>query len=155
MRKVQRWRYYCDYCPKAGQSGFHMATHEKHCTLNPQRECRMCGHISGSKGTDVAEMLALLPDPAGYMRTITDGIDGWMTNEPFDVLDDAKIKPVIDAAMPALRELTENCPVCIMAAFRQRKIPLPLVESFDFKQEMKDMWDGINESKQEREYVYY
>jgi len=155
MRKVQRWRYYCDHCTKAGQSGYHMANHEKHCTLNPLRECRMCLHINGGNGTDVAEMLALLPDPAAYMRTITSETDGWITDAPFDVLDDAKIKPVIEAAMPALRELTESCPVCIMAAFRQRKIPLPLVESFDFKREKQELWNGINEEKQEREHAYY
>lgn len=149
MKKVQRWRYYCDFCTKAGQSGYHMGNHEKHCTLNPARECRMCTKINGGSGTDMAEMLALLPAPAQYMKTITPETDGWITQLPLDMLDGEKIGPVIEAAMPALRELTENCPVCIMAAFRQKKIPLPLVESFNFTQEMKDMWNDINEARAE------
>lgn len=40
MRKVKRWRYYCDFCKKSG--GNSLAKHEKHCTGNPNRECRMC-----------------------------------------------------------------------------------------------------------------
>lgn len=42
MRKAKRWRYYCDFCSKSGGHGGHMKTHEKHCTSNPARSCRMC-----------------------------------------------------------------------------------------------------------------
>lgn len=147
MRRVQRWRYYCDFCKKAGQSGFHMANHERHCTLNPARECRMCEHINGGSGADLAELLALLPDPTACMKTITPDTDGWITQTAFVILDDEKIKLLIEAAMPEVRALTDNCPVCIMAAFRQKKIPLPLVESFNFTQEMKDAWSGINKER--------
>jgi len=33
--------YYCDYCKK--HSLRNITLHEKHCTLNPHRDCRMCG----------------------------------------------------------------------------------------------------------------
>lgn len=42
MRRVKRWRYYCDFCKKVGGSAGHMKTHELHCTGNPDRICRMC-----------------------------------------------------------------------------------------------------------------
>lgn len=32
--------YYCEYCKKHQLRS--VAVHEKHCTLNPNRECRMC-----------------------------------------------------------------------------------------------------------------
>jgi|ERR1035437_1381006 hypothetical protein len=36
--------YYCEFCKKKkGMSASMMAQHEKHCTANPDRECRMCG----------------------------------------------------------------------------------------------------------------
>lgn len=41
MRQLKRWRYYCDFCRKAGGSKRHMETHETHCTLNPNRLCRV------------------------------------------------------------------------------------------------------------------
>jgi len=36
IRKV----YYCEFCRKHGLRM--ISTHEKHCTLNPKRECRVC-----------------------------------------------------------------------------------------------------------------
>ena len=42
MRKRRTWRYYCDYCKKANCSSYAISEHEKRCTMNPQRECRMC-----------------------------------------------------------------------------------------------------------------
>ena len=34
--------YYCEFCKKHGLSAGCMSTHEKHCTANPNRMCRMC-----------------------------------------------------------------------------------------------------------------
>lgn len=42
MRKLMRWRYYCEFCKKSGASGGHIAKHEASCTRNPNRVCRMC-----------------------------------------------------------------------------------------------------------------
>lgn len=42
MRKVKRWRYYCDFCKKSLGHAFYMKRHEKNCTNNPDRSCRMC-----------------------------------------------------------------------------------------------------------------
>lgn len=41
MTKKQVWRYFCDHCKKGGLSAGHMKNHEKHCTANPERICRM------------------------------------------------------------------------------------------------------------------
>lgn len=49
MKKIKRWRYYCDFCGKSSGSGGHMSRHEKRCTANPNRVCGMCGHV-GIKG---------------------------------------------------------------------------------------------------------
>lgn len=42
MTKRKTWRYRCDFCRKSGCNGSHIRTHEKHCTHNPDRECRLC-----------------------------------------------------------------------------------------------------------------
>jgi hypothetical protein len=49
MRKKKVWRYYCDFCGKGGCGSGAMKHHEKHCTLNPQRICRMCQVIGESQ----------------------------------------------------------------------------------------------------------
>lgn len=45
MRKIKKWRYYCDFCKKSGASEHHMKNHEKYCTSNPNRECRICDKL--------------------------------------------------------------------------------------------------------------
>lgn len=42
MTRKPAWRYKCDFCGKTGYSACHMAKHEKHCTANDNRECRVC-----------------------------------------------------------------------------------------------------------------
>lgn len=87
MKKVKRWRYYCDHCRKSGGSKYHIEVHESHCTNNPARKCGMCdqiGNITHSK----TELLAALGKGDGE-------------------------------GMKRLRELTGNCPSCILAAIRQ------------------------------------
>lgn len=51
MRKVMRWRYYCDHCKRSGGSGGHMAKHEKGCTNNPARVCGLCLHSSNEQAS--------------------------------------------------------------------------------------------------------
>lgn len=36
--------YYCEYCNKHRLRKNIIEEHEKHCTLNPNRECRLCGN---------------------------------------------------------------------------------------------------------------
>lgn len=40
MRKKRVWRYYCDFCNRGKCQP--QLEHERHCTLNPERVCRMC-----------------------------------------------------------------------------------------------------------------
>lgn len=42
MRSVLRMRHYCDFCKKSSGQKPSMAKHEKSCTANPERVCRMC-----------------------------------------------------------------------------------------------------------------
>lgn len=127
MRTKKVNRYWCDFCNKAGLAAKSMRTHEAHCTLNPARDCRVCGLLGGSTkvGAErMAELVALLPDATAYNAD-------W-TNEAHLALHEA-----LKTAMPTLREETEGCPACIMAALRQAKIPVPMAEDFNFSTEMK------------------
>jgi hypothetical protein len=156
LKAVKRWRYYCDHCKKAGQSGGHIKKHEDACTLNPERKCRMCPKIAEGAQASMADMLALLPDPAIFMRTITavryhNGFE-WDEVPAHDEPDDEAMRAATHAALPALRELVNHCPVCIMAALRQKKIPLPVVTDFNFTEELKSMWTDINSAEEERFY---
>ena len=145
MRRVKKWRYYCEFCKKSGNSGSHMARHEARCTMNPHRECRVCGMIRDDgvyENTgkvepghpDMAALVALLPNVDEFREPV---------DEP-RFLDDG-IVDVANKALPALREATNNCPACIMAAIRQAKIPVPMVTGFNFSEEMKSIWADVNQ----------
>lgn len=41
--------YYCEFCNKHLLVAHAIKTHEKHCTKNPERECRMCGGVYDNK----------------------------------------------------------------------------------------------------------
>ena len=139
MIKKKRWRYYCEYCKKSGGSKYHMANHEKHCTLNPDRECGMC-ELMDEAQKKMSELLNCLPEPESFKLEEF----GWVT---YPGLDKA-----IEEAMPELREKTNGCPACIMAALRQKEIPVPMVESFDYKKEFNALLQEINEANAECRY---
>lgn len=68
MRTKMVKRHWCDFCNKAGLSASAMARHEKHCTMNPNRACRVCGMVADGRDSDfvpqtVAQLSALLPTP--------------------------------------------------------------------------------------------
>ena len=142
MRKVKRWRYYCDHCKKTGGSGGHIANHEKGCTLNPNRTCGVCGMLEVDQ-KPIAQLLSVLPDGKKFIEEETDNLISYGT-----------LETTVEKYMPKLRELTENCPACIMAALRQSNIPVPMVESFNFTEEMKSIWSEINEENRQRAYYY-
>jgi hypothetical protein len=124
IKKVNR--YWCDFCNKAGLSAHAMRKHEQHCTLNPLRKCRVCQFINGGNGCCIEELKSLLQDATAYSRLLE----------------------ATEATMPSLREATDNCPACIMAALRQAKIPVPMVDSFDFKAEMQKIFNDSNQSRE-------
>ena len=118
-----------------------MRKHELHCTKNPLRECRVCKMVAGEQ-KPIAELLALLPKPVSR------------EDEYGFVVFNKDTTENVNAALPSLRDACENCPACIIAALRQKGIPVPLATDFDFKREMGSIWNDINEYK-DQENMYY
>jgi len=138
-------QYKCDYCQKKGYSAGHMRKHERGCTLNPERECRVCKlDVVDTDQRPINELRAGLPDVEQYRIEDTYG-DGYHYSEMMTV--DA------NKALKELRELTD-CPACIMAAFRQAGIPIPLVTDFKYKDEMQEIWGEMNERSNPDIYEY-
>lgn len=130
MRTKKVNRYWCDFCNKAGLQSRSMLVHEKHCTMNPGRDCRVCGLMGGSVKIGAEKMAALVAILPAYVEY--DG-DGWGNPTPAY----SAFCKALPEAIPALRAATDNCPACIMAALRLAKIPVPMVNEFDFKAEMR------------------
>lgn len=138
MRQKRVWRYYCDFCRKANCSRYSISEHEKHCTNNPNRTCRMCAALE-QKQPPLSALISLLPDPDAYIDNRTDA----------EVWEGALLSPfdkALKEALSLLRTRAGNCPACVLAALRQAKIPLPLSD-FDFEAECKAIWEQANEDR--------
>lgn len=132
MRKKKVWRYYCDFCGKANCSGGHMAKHEKHCTMNPNRECRMCG-----KPVNIAEIISLLPKPI-YKKI----------DDDYEFIDNVKEL----RKNPEIVSKFTDCPACTLAVLRQaNKFGVPF---YDYEKAKDDWWADINEARLQAESYY-
>lgn len=120
MKRKQVWRYYCEHCGKGGCSASHMRDHEDCCTANPNRFCNLHVH-TGEDQPSIPELIAAL----------TSCGENWKNG------------------MNKLREVSHNCPVCILSALRQSgrgiEIESCLDEGFDYKRELKAFWDDLEE----------
>jgi len=121
VRKVKRWRFYCDFCNRAAGRVGTMLKHEKGCSMNPDRHCGIC-ELNGSEQKAIAALTAVVEEHGNSC-----------------------VKP--------LREITDNCPVCILAALRQFNAgiehsddPIFIVD-FDFNVEMQEFWSEHNSGR--------
>jgi hypothetical protein len=149
IKKVNR--YWCDFCGKAGLSASHMKRHEDHCTKNPNRQCGIC-KLLDQEPMPIPDLLAILPDPEQFRERYK---DEW---SDFEQINDSKLYDALALVFPKLRDLTGGCPACIMAALRQKGIPVPVAgDLFDYQKERAEIWNQVNEENLSRDggYDYY
>ena len=70
MRRKRVWRYYCDFCKKANCSSYAISEHEKRCTLNPNRECRMCWQAD-KQPLPIGDLKTALEKGLEFLRRLT------------------------------------------------------------------------------------
>lgn len=135
-------RYYCEFCKKSGCVARWIKKHEERCTMNPDRYCGFC-HLLDKTQPDLQELLIILPDPDDYKTwdDFTGDFQGF----------DACLGTAANEALSKLRDATENCPACIMAALRQKGIPVTMVDDFNFSDESQAIWDEHNATKLDEE----
>lgn len=136
-------RYYCEFCKKSGGSSGHIRRHEEHCTRNPNRKCRMCLLDDNFPQPKMKDLLVLLPDPKEYELEEEYGM----------VYYSIAFVPKVNEAIEKIREIT-TCPACIMSALRQKGIPVPCAESFNYKKEVEELFYQRNQDQLEKNYGY-
>lgn len=95
---------------------------------------------AGNRPIEMNELLALLPEMKEFTYMDADQYS-------YSVSDEL----IIHEAIEALREKTENCPACILAAIRQKGIIVG-VTPFDYKKEVEIFWGEVNSMKQEQDH---
>jgi hypothetical protein len=144
MKKRQVIQCICDFCGKKMYSIAWMAKHEVRCTKNPNRICGVCKMMEQDQ-PPIEPLLAILPDPKEFVRPICgDDFGDYPTFVNYTELANAT-----ELQLPALREAAKGCPACMMAALRQRGIPIPSLKGFNFTKMMQGIWTEINELRNE------
>ncbi len=139
MIKHKVWRFYCEFCGRGSCSGGHIAKHERGCTANPNRECGIC-KAAGLVQHPMKELIIALL--SGKQLTLSNAAD-------------------YQSGMRALRNMTEDCPACILAAIRQSGIQrraddwkegdeCPPDLKFDFKKELGEFWQEYQDDQDAR-----
>lgn len=128
MRIVKKNVYYCDFCNKKGLRS--LKIHEKHCTANPDRECRLC---ENSSVKDIIEKYK------GYFKIII---------KEAEYGENVRVEYSRNFTLDDIRnELDYNCPNCLLAIIRcvglnrfyfERKF------QFNYKKEMDEWWRALN-----------
>jgi hypothetical protein len=149
IKKVNQ--YHCGYCKKKNYSAPHMKKHEISCTMRPDRICRMC-KILGETQAPMAELLAILPNPEDFKETaiFNEYTNSWMNCERYEFPDGD-----MDNWLKQLRDKTHNCPACILAAIRQKGIPVYCFKNFNFTEECKAWWGEFNGRMREDDNINY
>jgi len=95
--------------------------------MNPDRICRMCNLIEHQQ-KPMSDYLAVLPDYDGDYDSF-----GFIPNNSLN----ASYFIAVEEAIPKLREITGDCPACILATLRQKRIHPSDVNGFNYADESK------------------
>lgn len=153
MKTVKKNVYYCDFCKKRTLSASSMSVHEKHCTANPDRKCRICDNYMGVRVTvdefkkrfKLHESKLSYPGETYFQETII-AVE-WIG------------KPI---TMNEVCDLVDNCPNCKLAVIRQTGLNRYYFNTngsenqfhFDYKSEMAEAMSDKNKEIDERYYYY-
>ena len=139
MKDKMVHQYKCDFCVKKKYSKFHMKNHEKYCTMNPDRKCRMCDLIEEEQ-QPMGNLLSIFPqDLLKYYYKIRG------KNEFIGLGESDKLTDMFEPYLDELYKKVHNCPACIFAVIRQSGI-YGLEIGFDYKKEIEDFWKKYNEN---------
>ena len=146
MKAVLKYVYYCDFCKKRYMIKTACEKHEKHCTLNQDRECGLCG-IAG-RGEDAwhpRPNIRKICDKYGkkfilFDRDVYEGVEDLVPiyAEPFtteDIIDDC-----------------EGCPSCTLTVIRcLGLLSWHFLDKFeyDYKKGLEDFWKEIGDREEE------
>jgi len=130
MKSKKVTQYSCDHCGKKKYTLHSMIVHEEHCTLNPDRKCRMCQLIGSDN--DIKTLLAMIPKDVEEEKAL-------------NIFDDVYVefpeiinrKEILDAFLK-MKEAADSCPACILAVVRQLKSKV--VFNFNYKKEAMEVF---------------
>lgn len=146
MVVIKKNVYYCGFCKKHGLSAGVISKHEKYCTANPKRECRMCKKITPDQINGIIE---------GFKKTFTIKKElVWSDHIDENVEQESVIWTGAPVTLKEIRYIVKDCPNCILAVLRQTGMNREIfgLENFDYKEEFIARMAELNSEQKESEY---
>ncbi len=140
--------YYCEYCKKKSLRS--LKTHEKHCTANPDRECKLCDNQSIKPIIEKYQKYFYIRETKNHSY-IAD-------------LNTIEITPVFKKEFTLedlTNELDYECPNCILALIRCLDLNRYWMDKkykFDYKEALNEWWAEVNKKaweEDEHDSIYY
>jgi hypothetical protein len=168
MRFKEKKVYYCDYCKKHSLSASTMSIHEKHCTMNPNRKCR----LHEAMGESMENFPEILEKWRGIKREIDEETKREAKPEK-EVLSDSYSVMEKDGVFIAysydfvermnakihfekIAADVDECPACILSIIRQAKLDeFPFETKFNYKKYLEDFWQDLNDRENDPGYPWY
>lgn len=113
--------YYCDFCKKHSLRS--LTEHEKHCTGNPNRECRLDGCMN-------YDLNPIIEKFKSQYKT--------ENNSEFGFQEVIKHPKMIE-----IRKSVNNCPNCILTILKCAGLKYCYADDFNYKIELQCWWDDI------------
>jgi len=131
MRVAKRNVYYCDFCKKHSLRS--LVVHEKHCTANPDRECRLC-----ESGKSVSPIIKKYSTMFELQDRVDAKIFGWGGGYTPAIVfkTEFTLKDII-------KELDYQCPNCILTILRCLGVTKYCLENrfkYDYKKALANWW---------------
>ena len=134
--------YYCEFCKK--HSLVPIGEHEKHCTGNINRTCRMCADETG--GIDLSKTVEKWKKIAETAKKIPKKERDSFGCSTVTGAEYEEIEKLVNSKLTM--QDAEGCPACSLAIVRLAGLnEYPLFTEFDFKDEKKKWWDKVNDEK--------
>jgi hypothetical protein len=146
MKVKEKKVYYCEFCKKHSLSASSMSIHEKHCTLNPTRECRVCKNI-----LEISRDLKPLVEKYSALKNKMEGeIKRYSVPDSFggSAINGADLDRISKMfSLADIKDDVDGCPMCTLAIIRQSGVQMlshHCIE-YDFKKELADFWQEEND----------
>lgn len=127
--------YYCGFCKKHTLTKNSMESHEKHCTANPDRQCRMCLEDSG------------ITMDGDERRKLAGQLKGMILRN--------REEPVEPAPLEWLQKQVDDCPACILTVVRLADMDTGSLtnwdDSWNYKEETVRRMKELNEERAEQD----
>jgi|SRR5687767_5475208 len=138
MKTIKKNVYYCDFCNKRSLSAPSTSKHEKHCTANPNRSCRMC------EGNNIGELVEGFKKRFTLIPYIEDYGGGYKE-------DDFKVEWIGDpVTLNEIQETVDYCPACVLSVLRQAGFSFHYFGfEYDYKKEVGEYWAEKNKHAQQ------